>query len=327
MHHTDESFATMLLMSQITPSREELARPLSTSEWHQLRQRTREARMSMGQLVTLDMSGFMMKLDMTEQEAYRLCLLLGRALPLSMCLEQFSMSGIDVITFGDPQYPARLRDRLADKAPPMLYMAGRSELLRHNAIAILGSLSARGKAEGEVRALARLAASEGYTIVTDGTTGLSRIAQDEAVAAGGHVVEVTAGGLSARVEQPDLCGMLAMRKGTAISVVHPDALQTSSHALARNKLVYALSDAAFVFAAEKGRGTTYEGVVEALRKRWVNAIYVWDTPLYEGNRTLIAKGGIPFTHLTQAGFAQLVSSWRSATAEQLCMFDRVDPLA
>ena len=51
MTHNDDSFATMLLMSQITPQREELVRPLSTGEWHALHAQVRGQGMAMGELM------------------------------------------------------------------------------------------------------------------------------------------------------------------------------------------------------------------------------------------------------------------------------------
>ena len=326
MTHNDDSFATMLLMSQITPAREELARPLSTGEWHALYARVRARGMTMGELINLDMSGFMMRFGMSEQEAYRLCVLLGRVLPLSMCLERFYQDGIDILTWNQAIYPARLRERLGEKAPPMLYLAGRPELFKQDAIAILGAPNGREGGEERVRALTRMAVRSGYTIITDGALGLSRIAQDEAFRVQGRVIEVASGGLAARVKERDMLGLIELRAGAAMSITHPDAPHTVSHARSRNKCLYALAHAVFVFGAEKGRGAAYEGVSEALLRGWSDFVYVWDTPAYPDGRALIARGATPVCDVSPEAFEQMTRTWRGATARQMSMFDRETPL-
>ena len=324
MTHNDDSFATMLLMSQITPEREELARPLSTGEWHALYARVRARGMAMGELINLDMSGFMMRFDMSEQEAYRLCVLLGRVLPLSMCLERFYQDGIEILTWNQASYPARLRERLGEMAPPMIYLAGRPELFKQDAIAILGAESG-GEGEERVRTLVRMAVESGYTILTDGALGLSRIAEDEAFRCHGRVIEVASGGLAARVRERDMLGLIELRAGAAMAITHPDAPHTVSHARSRNKCLYALAHAAFIFGAEKGKGATYEGAVEALQRGWSDFVYVWDTPACPDGRALIARGATPLREIGPEAFKQMARTWRGATARQISMFDRETP--
>lgn len=326
MRHNDDSFATMLLMSQIDPGREELVRPLSTGEWHQLYARVRARGMSMGDLINLDMSGFMLRLGVTEQEAYRLCILLGRVLPLSVSMEGFAQDGIDILTWNQALYPARLRERLGEKAPPMLYLSGRAELFRQDAIAILGAKNARGEAEKMARTLARLAVENGYAVITDGAIGPARLAQDEAFQCGGRVIEVGAGGLSARVQEKDMLGLIELRMGAALSITHPHAPHTLPHARARNKCLYAMAHAAFILGVEKSRGALYDGALEALQRGWNDFIYVWDTPAYPDGRELLARGAGALRQVTPESFEQMARIWRGATARQLSMFDREDPL-
>lgn len=325
--HNDEAFATMLLMSQITPSREELVRPLTNGEWHALKKKVREAGLGgLGALIDMDMSGFMISLDMTEQEAYRMSVLLSRVLPLTVSMEQFAMRGIDVLTYDERPYPARLRERLALRAPAMVYLSGRSELFLQDAVAILGSMPAREGVEAEVRALTAMAVEAGYIIVTDGTVGLGRIAEDEALRQGGRVLEVLGGGQVTRVEEPDMAGMLSSRRGAALSLVHPFAPYTASHATSRNKCIYALCQAAFIFAAEEKKGATWDGACEAIARRWCDAVYAYDTGAYAGNRPLIARGASPFSAVTPGLFAQMTRTWRSQAARQMSLFDTDEPI-
>ncbi len=325
MQHNDEAFATMLLMSQIDPGKSELVRPLTTAEWHQLQAKLKASSLlSAGELLRADMGALMM-LGCTEEESYRLCVLLGRTLPLSISLEQQHMKGIDIITHEERSYPDKLRDTLLEKAPPMLYIAGRPELFRQSAIAVLGPLAPKGDTENRVRRLVREASEAGFVVVLDGQNGLGHIALDEVSKCSGRCVLVLAGAMSAALERPLIANLVSERRCVLLSQFHPDAPYTASHAIMRNKCVYALSEAAFVFACDEDKGITYAGAIEALRAKSCKFVYALDTELYSGNRPLISKGAVPIPDLDQTPFRLLSENWLSATGEQTCLFDWQEP--
>lgn len=323
MLHNDDAFVTMLLMSQINPSREELVLPFTSMEWHQLYESVTKTNFcSLGELLRADMSQVQFTLGCSEEEAYRICVLLGRTLPLSISLEKMELKGIDVMTYEERPYPDKLRDSLADKAPPMLYIAGRPELLKQSAIAVLGAMGVRGnEVETRVRELIRTATLWGYVVVLDGQDGLGQVALDEVIACGGRAVLVLAGGMAATLSRSAIQTAVERRQIAIISQFHPDAPYTRSHANHRNKCIYALAQAAFVFACDEEKGSTWAGAAEVLRSRWCKFVYVYDTNLYSGNRPLIQRGAQIMPDFKKTTFEQLSSYWSSATAEQLCMFE------
>lgn len=320
MIHNDDAFTTMLLTVPISPDKEELARPLSPVEFARLDELAVKTRPgSLGALIDIDMSGLMLRYGMREADAYRVCLLLARNLPLSFLLERLGAAGIELVTVYDAAYPARIRSALGEKTPPTLFLRGRPEIFRQNAIAILGSVPPKGEAEAHVRSLVRQATKEDYVILTDGMTGLGRIAEDEAYLCGGRVISFLAGALMERISQPMLSKLIEDRRGAAVSPLHPEALPTRHHGLARSKCLFAQASAAFVFGAELKRGDTWQGTAEALRERTCRYIYAWEPSPYAGNRALIERGALPFPG--EVNFAQLSEVWRGAEAEQLSFFD------
>ncbi len=87
MKHNDDAFATMLLMSQLSANKEEIVRPLSTAEFHELRALVASSGLrGMGELIGMDLGTMRQRLKLSENEAYRLCVLLGRVMPLSYAL-------------------------------------------------------------------------------------------------------------------------------------------------------------------------------------------------------------------------------------------------
>jgi predicted Rossmann fold nucleotide-binding protein DprA/Smf involved in DNA uptake len=320
MIHNDDAFTAMLLTVPVTPDREELARPLSPLEFARLNDLAIKTRPgSLGALIDIDMSGLMLRYGMKESDAYRVCLLLGRNLPLSLLIERLAEADIELVTLYNAAYPQRVRDALGDKAPPTLFLRGRPEMFRQSAVAILGSVPPKGEAEAHVRALVRQASNEDYVILTDGMTGLGRIAEDEAFLCGGRVISFLSGALMERIQQPMLSNLIDERRGAAVSPLHPEALPTLSHGTARGRCLYAQAEAAFVFGCEHKKGDTWQCAVDALRDRNCRHIYAWDTPLYSGNRPLMERGALPFAG--PVNFSQMARIWRVAQAEQLSFFE------
>ena len=60
----------------------------------------------------------------------RLTALLKRGVKLGFAVEGWNQSGIWVICRSDPEYPARYKNHLKDKAPPILFGAGERSLLQ-----------------------------------------------------------------------------------------------------------------------------------------------------------------------------------------------------
>ena len=116
----------------------------------------------------------------------------------------------------------------------------------------------------------------------------------------------------AKKDEEDSAAAIARRQMLLLSLVHPDAPYTGVHALARNRVVYALSLASFVITTDGKRGET-----EALRRRLCDWLYVFDEPEPAGNRVIIARGATPVHDVSQMDIQKYARSWRLANAEQL----------
>ncbi|MDO4357118.1 MAG: hypothetical protein Q4E13_11475 [Clostridia bacterium] len=292
MHHNDDSFAAMLLTLTLTPDKDEIVRPLTTAEFSRLALRAASGKgRSIGSLIGMDMSGILDALDCTEDEAYRICMLLNRAMPLSYALEKFNGDGIEIVTRFNDEYPTRLGDRLDQAAPAAFYLSGNPQVLSCPLIAVMGigGVKLPENAAQQVRKLIEQARDGGYGVV--------------------------GGDMSRHCATSPVREMLAEDRCAVISLLHPDALFTVGHAIARCKLIYALSSAAFVFNTDGKRG---EG--EAMKNRYCEGIYAWDIPQPAANRQLIAKGAIPVSDFGQLRFDRLAANWKMAQAEQLRFF-------
>ena len=113
-------------------------------------------------------------------------------------------------------------------------------------------------------------------------------------------------------DEEDSAAAIARKQMLLLSLVHPDAPYTGVHALARNRIVYALSLASFVITTDGKRGEA-----EALRRRLCDWLYAFDEAEPAGNRVIIARGATPVHDVSQMDIQKYARSWRLANAEQL----------
>lgn len=317
MNYTDDAFVTMLLSMALSPNREEYARPLNTQEIKKLEEKVRKSGIyHIGRLMNTDIGGLMIKLDISEEEAYRIYTLLNRSVQLSYTVESYLTKGIEVVTCYNDEYPARVKNRMADSAPAVFYRCGNPELPGRPMLAIIGISGVKTSTEvrDSVETLIRNGIRLGYTILTGGEPGVSRVAMNLTKEYGGTLVEVLGGDMSSHIIEGDISEMIAGNQAAVISMEHPDALFTVSHAISRNKMLFAMADAAFVFNTDGKRGES-----DALRNRYCDWIYAWDG--YDNNRQLINRGAIPISDITKLNIDDLARSWRGSQSEQINMFD------
>ena len=317
MAHTDDGYAAMLLTMALSPNKEEYARPLSTAEFRRFEAAARESQFhGIGKLLNLDISGLMIYLGLPEEEAYRAFTLLHRGVQLSYALEGFAAEGIEVVTQYDAEYPERLRRKLGASAPPTFYRCGNAELLNRPGVAIVGvsGVKTTPRARATIETLVRGAVERGYGILTGGEPGVARMAANMVAELGGTLVDILGGGMREHLKDEGIAMLVGGGNALALSLEHPDAMFTVSHAIARNRLLFALSDAAFVFNTDGRRGE-----LEALQNRACDWIYAWED--FGGNKPLIARGAVPFGALTDAELSDISRHWDSSRSQQMNMFD------
>ncbi len=317
MRHNDDAYAAMLLTMALSPNKEEYARPCSVQEFRGLEEAARASRYhSIGRLLDVDISGLMMHVGLSEEEAYRTYTLLHRSVQLSYALEGYMVEGLDVVTQYDDEYPRRLERKLGASAPPCLYRCGNADILNRPAIAVMGisGVKTRPEVRDAIERLVRGAVRQGFAIITGGELGVSRVAESLVDQHGGALLDILGGGMHDHLKDDVISRMLGEGRCAVLSLEHPDAMFTVSHAIARNKLVFALADAAFIFSTDGHRGE-----VDALQNRICDWVYAWEG--YPGNRPLIARGARPIEDLSGMDLQAMSRYWDNSRAEQLNMFD------
>ncbi len=228
-------------------------------------------------------------------EADRLQRLLARGFLLSQAIEFWQARAIWVISRADAEYPHRLKSRLREDAPAVLYGCGDMALLENGGLAVVGSRHVDDALMDYTMSIGQLAARAGSTVVSGGAKGIDQAAMHGALEAGGKVCGVLADSMAKAAMNPEHRRLLLEKQLLLVSPYDPSAGFNVGNAMQRNKLIYALADASLVVNSDVNKGGTWAGAVEQLDKLKFIPVFVRSTGAPSaGLDALRGKGALPW---------------------------------
>lgn len=249
---------------------------LSSGEYKRLARHLREIQRQPADLVLPDASDLLRACQPVIDEA-RLQRLLSRGFLLSQVIERWQARAIWVVSRADAQYPRRLKARLREDAPAVIYGCGDMSLLESGGLAVVGSRHVDDALIDYTMAIGHLAARAGRTVVSGGAKGIDQAAMRGALEAGGRAIGVLADSLEKITMNREHRNLLLGGQLVLISPYDPNAGFNVGHAMQRNKLIYALADASLVVNADLNKGGTWAGAMEQLDKLKFIPVYVRST--------------------------------------------------
>jgi DNA processing protein len=229
----------------------------------------------------------------------RLKRLVARGFLLSQAIERWQARAIWVVSKSDEGYPVRLKERLKDIAPPVLYGCGDSAILNKEGLAVVGSRNAEATVLNSATRIGDLAARAQRTIISGGARGIDQAAMSGVLEAGGNAAGVLADSLERAVLNRDHRSYLRDGRLVLLSPYDPQAGFNIGNAMQRNKLIYALADAALVVQAEYGKGGTWAGAIEQLdRLRLVPVYFLANSRQDAALESLAKKGALTWPNPT-----------------------------
>lgn len=268
-------------------------KPLAPTDWVGLSATLAATDTRPQDLIGLDAGSIEDRLGIGDDPARRLAALMSRGGQLALELERLAGLGIWLTTQADEAYPEQLKARLGRTAPPVLFGAGPRSMLSERAIAVVGSRDADEEALSFASGLGARAARQGFAIVSGAARGVDVTAMFGAIESGGTAIGMTVDPLERLVRRSDLRSAIAEEQLTLATPFHPGARWHQGNAMRRNRLIYAMSDAAVVVTTAAGSGGTWAGAIEDLKANWV-PLHVRDDES-PGNRLLISEGGQPLS--------------------------------
>ncbi len=173
--------------------------------------------------------------------------------------------GVCVIFDDSDSYPPSLKKHLGRDAPPLLFVAGACELLRTACIGVVGSRRPSGPAAEAARLFSKRLAAHGWTVVSGAAAGIDSCGHAGAMTSGKTVIMPPEGifrfkwhrALREKLDEGNWC---------LVSQFPPDSGWETRHALIRNKMITALSEAVVAFEP-RDRGGTWHSSNMALKMR------------------------------------------------------------
>jgi predicted Rossmann fold nucleotide-binding protein DprA/Smf involved in DNA uptake len=220
--------------------------------------------------------------------------LMGRGAAMGLALEKWNSAGIWVLTRADEGYPKRLRDALGPDAPAVFFGVGNPRLLVNGGLAMVGSRSIDDADVLYTRRVAQTAAGEGLNVVSGGARGVDETSMLAALEIGGTAVGVLANGLLSAALSGKWRPHLKKDELCLISPYYPEASFHVGNAMGRNKYIYCLADYGLVVRSDKGKGGTWSGATEALKKG-LAPVFVNASNNAPGHSALVDLGALYLT--------------------------------
>lgn len=285
--------AILLLTAPLIAGRGEPSSDLLTpGEYSRLARFLREKQQQPADLLAPDAQELLQECQYLIDSS-RLKRLLERGFLLSQVIEHWQTRAIWVMSRADAEYPRRLKMRLKDDAPPVLYGCGEAAILDKGGLAVVGSRHVDDVLLAYTENIGQLAAQARCTLVSGGARGIDQAAMRGALEAGGRVVGVLADSLERAALNRENRNSLMDGQLVLVSPYDPMAGFNVGHAMQRNKLIYALADSALVVCSDYEKGGTWAGAVEQLEKLRLVPVYVRSNgEIGKGLEALRRKGAL-----------------------------------
>ena len=242
-------------------------------------------------LLDFEKQDFIDQLQVTEEEADRYCRLLDRSGSLRFELSKYEDMGIQIVTRADTEYPGQLKKKLGSACPPLFYTAGNLALLNRQTVGYVGSRSVDPTDIDFTQKTVRKTAENGYAVVSGGAKGIDLVSVSASLSEGSSAIEYISDSMLRKMRDPDLLRALRDDRILLMSVVVPTAGFNVGTAMMRNRYIYAQSSGTIVVRSDKGKGGTWAGATENLKKSLCPTFCrEFD---YPGNKELIQLGAIP----------------------------------
>lgn len=221
--------------------------------------------------------------------------LMMRSGSVAFKLEELKQKGIEVTSFFDDNYPKKIKSKLGDKCPPLLYFCGDTSINQFKFVGYVGSRTINDKDIAWVEQMINLNMGKGFCIVSGGAKGIDITSSSYTLKKNGYVVEYLADGIETKIKDKEVLRYILAGKLLLYTATSPFALKSKQkfvgNAMERNKFIYAHSNATIVVKSDYETGGTWPGAIEAIKYK-LCIVYVWDNKIYKGNQELIERGGI-----------------------------------
>lgn len=221
--------------------------------------------------------------------------LMMRSGSIAFKIEELKQKGIEITSIFDENYPIKLKAKLGDKCPPLLYYCGDTKINQFKFVGYVGSRTINDNDMVWIEKMINLNMDKRFCIVSGGAKGVDITSSSYTLKKDGYVVEYLADGIENKIKDKEILRYILAGRLLLYSATSPFSVKSKQkfvgNAMERNKFIYAHSNATVVVKSDYEKGGTWAGAIEAIKNKW-STVYVWDNKTYKGNQGLIERGGI-----------------------------------
>jgi DNA protecting protein DprA len=276
--------------------------------------------LSLTEFLNLEAETIVAGFGLNEEQASAIVSDDGTAAQLAQRLEE---NGVRTVLRSDDLYPDHLKTVLQDKTPPVLFLAGSTDVLQGLAIGFCGARDASADGLQAAESFAGAVARQKLLVVSGHAQGIDETAHRAALEAGGTTAFVLCEGILQFRPRPSIAEFMSEDRFVVISEFPPKLPWSVAGAMQRNRTICGLSQALIVIEAGTNGGT-WEAGLEALRLGIPLFVidYAEPAPSAQGNPLLLKRGGeaLPFVPGNQPDLSPLLKAIESSqprSAERL----------
>ena len=241
---------------------------------------------------------------------------------VARALDWAAAPGHDVVTLADERFPKALLE--TPDPPPLLYALGRTELLQHASLAIVGSRNATAQGEHNAEIFAKALSNAGLSIVSGLAIGIDAAAHRGGLAGASSTIAVLGAGIDILYPKrnADLAAAIA-EHGLLVSEFPLGTAPLAHNYPRRNRLISGLAQGCLVVEEALASGSLITARSAADQGREVFAIPgSIHSPLSKGCHALIKSGAklvesaddvlAELTGFRRSGYASTVDSSTSS---------------
>lgn len=284
---TERTKSIVLLTAYFNGSQSKSVKPLSITEWNRLVIWMQKNTLNPEDLLLKENQNLLFEFKDKSIKIDRILALLERKFALAMALEEWSKLGIWIISRADAEYPKWVKKRLKLKAPPILFGIGDISLLENHYIGIVGSRHVDEQEKLTANQIGAALYNQKYGVVSGAARGVDESSMIGVLNEGGYAIAYVSDSLLKKASSLLYRDYIIKNQLCLLSACNPNAGFNAGNAMARNKLIYAHSQATIVIKSDV-KGGTWNGAKENLTNKWV-PLWVLDLP-DKGNVELHKKG-------------------------------------
>lgn len=214
-----------------------------------------------------------------------------------------NITTFQTIDINNPLYPSQIKERIPNP-PTTLWFHGNTDILSLPSVAVIGAREATPQALKWTIQITEQQVQKGNAIVSGFAIGTDRIAHAVAMDNNGYTLLVIPTGINKFTFEEMWLEYIINGRLAILSVFSPDTPFETSHAHARNSIIYALANQIFISETSTyNKGGTWNSAVKALKGRQINGknksrkgdIFIMkpDPKIRNYNEKLVEIGAIP----------------------------------